>query len=104
MTEIGMALSNPLIGNRRVGYVGKPFPGVNCKILESGELSVKGDTVFKEYWRRDDATAEAFDSEGFFLTGDIVEVDDNDDNGDDKENDESLSKREPPCCSENHEL
>jgi malonyl-CoA/methylmalonyl-CoA synthetase len=38
-----------------------------------GELRLKGDTVFLEYWRRPDATAESFDAEGWFKTGDVAE-------------------------------
>ena len=37
-----------------------------------GELLVKGDNLFKEYWRRPDATAEAFDQDGWFKTGDTA--------------------------------
>ena len=37
-----------------------------------GELLVKGDTLFKEYWRQPDATAEAFDQDGWFRTGDTA--------------------------------
>ena len=37
-----------------------------------GELLVKGDTLFKGYWRRPDATAEAFDQDGWFKTGDTA--------------------------------
>ena len=33
----------------------------------SGELAVKGEMMFKEYWNKRDATAESFDDEGYFL-------------------------------------
>lgn len=81
MTEIGMGLSNPLEGDRKVGYVGKPLPGVLCKISTAsdlhneGELRVKSPSVFKNYWNKPKETIEAFDSEGFFKTGDTVRVD-----------------------------
>ena len=129
MTEIGMALSNPLVGERRPGTVGRPLPGVEVKCVpllgnedgegdtsrvgeengdgggqrsggvetvgrgggEStegggaggeksgfedaeegpGELWVRGPAVFKLYWGRPEATAEAFEG-GYFRTGDTV--------------------------------
>ena len=80
MTEIGMALSNPLAGERRPGSVGRPLPGVQVRLDgtggdggSSGELQVRGPAVFREYVGR--PTAEAFDSEGWFLTGDTAAVD-----------------------------
>lgn len=83
MTEIGMALSNPLHGERRAGTVGFPLPLVEVKIVDDtgseikeqdtpGELYVKGETVFKHYWNKSDETAAVFDN-GWFKTGDIVE-------------------------------
>lgn len=80
MTELGMALSNTL--SRRVpGHVGEPLPGVEVRIVDdagadvddghSGELFVCGPNVFREYWRRPDATAEAF-VDGWFRTGDVA--------------------------------
>jgi malonyl-CoA/methylmalonyl-CoA synthetase len=86
MTEIGMALSNPLHGERKPGYVGKPLPFVAVKIVDEtgseiqennlpGELYVKGETVFKRYWNRPEETAKSFD-ESWFKTGDIAEYDD----------------------------
>lgn len=88
MTEIGMALSNPLnpITERRPGHVGFPLPGVEAKIVDeherdirgtgdAGELRIKGDTVFKYYLGRPDATEESFDSEGYFMTGDTATCD-----------------------------
>jgi malonyl-CoA/methylmalonyl-CoA synthetase len=83
MTEIGMALSNPLRGERRPGFVGTPLPGVEVRLVDEtgrpvpdgtpGEIEVRGKTVFLEYWRRPDATAAAF-RDGWFRTGDVAVV------------------------------
>ena len=35
--------------------------------VDSGELAVKGDNLFSEYWNKKEATAESFDSDGYFL-------------------------------------
>jgi malonyl-CoA/methylmalonyl-CoA synthetase len=82
MTELGMALSNPLHGIRRPGFVGNPLPGVSVKLADDnckevpqgspGEILVKGDNVFLKYWNREAATNEAFTEEGWFKTGDIA--------------------------------
>lgn len=74
MTEIGMALSNPLKGERVPGTVGYPLPGVQVRVVE-GELRVKGPQVFQEYLNKPEATKGTFDEEGWFKTGDIVEKD-----------------------------
>jgi malonyl-CoA/methylmalonyl-CoA synthetase len=81
MTEIGMALSNPLAGDRRPGCVGQPLPGVEVRLVDEagepvdegapGELEVRGPTVFHEYWQRPDETREAF-RDGWFRTGDVA--------------------------------
>ncbi|MCX6553187.1 MAG: AMP-binding protein, partial [Acidobacteria bacterium] len=78
MTEIGMALSNPLDGERRPGTVGTPLPGVCVRLLddegrdvsegEAGEVHVRGRGVFLEYWNRPDATAQAFRDGRWFRT------------------------------------
>lgn len=75
MTEIGMALSNPLHGERRPGTVGQPLPGVEVRLSGEGEIQVRGATVFKEYWGKPDATVQAF-ADGWFKTGDIAQVED----------------------------
>ena len=80
MTEIGMALTQPLSGERIPGCVGQPFPNVSTKIIHTetrkesneGELFIKGPSVFKEYYQRPDATKKSFDKDGWFATGDIV--------------------------------
>jgi len=81
MTEIGMALSNPLHGERRPGFVGNPLPGVEVRVVDEaarpvsdgtpGELEVRGPSVFREYWRRPDETERTF-REGWFRTGDVA--------------------------------
>lgn len=85
MTEIGMALSNPLRGERRPGCVGTPLPDVEVRLTDedgqpvsrdgtAGEIEVRGPAVFLEYWRRPEATKAAF-REGWFRTGDIAVLD-----------------------------
>lgn len=86
MTEIGMALSNPLHDERRPGCVGLPLPGVEVRLVEEdgspavpgapGEIEVRGPGVFLEYWRRPEATAEAFRAGRWFRTGDVAVVED----------------------------
>lgn len=82
MTEIGMALSNPLRGERRPGAVGVPLPQVEVRLKseageiieqegEPGEIQVRGPTVFREYWNRPEATLAAFDGD-WFRTGDMA--------------------------------
>lgn len=85
MTETGMILSNPLQGLRKPGYVGKPLPFVQVKIMDEqqaeihtantpGELFVSGPTVFKRYWQKETETQKAF-ADIWFKTGDIVAFD-----------------------------
>ena len=81
MTELGMALSNPLAGERRPGYVGQPLPGVEVRLVDDGgrdvaegtpgELEIRGPAVCLEYWQRPDDTRDAFRN-GWFRTGDVA--------------------------------
>lgn len=120
MTEIGMAISNPLVEGpvkkRLPNHVGQPLPGVSIRITQNdrvmleargeygkgfwsenpeespadpdmapdaldenslviGNLEVKGDSVFKEYFSKPEATKKEFTSDGWFKTGDCVAYD-----------------------------
>ncbi|KAM7254659.1 hypothetical protein ACFE04_004039 [Oxalis oulophora] len=85
MTEFVMSISNPLNGERKPGTVGKPFAGVECKIIEDkndesgtmgvGELCVRSPSLFKEYWKLPEVTKDSFTDDGFFKTGDCVRTD-----------------------------
>jgi len=81
MTEIGMALSNPLNGERVPGSVGVSLPGVEVQLVneqgevvvggDPGEIEVRGPSVFKEYWGKPEATQKSF-RDGWFRTGDVA--------------------------------
>jgi len=58
------------------GAVGPPFPGMEMKLDEDGEVLMKGPNVFQGYYNLDKETAEAFTSDGWFRTGDIGTFDD----------------------------
>jgi len=83
MTEIGMALSNPLRGERVPGSVGTPLPRVEVQLVgengkpvalgTQGEIEVRGSGVFLEYWGSPDATRNAF-RDGWFRTGDTAVI------------------------------
>src|SRR5713226_2191265 len=88
MTETGMNTSNPLNGRRIAGTVGTPLPGVAARIADEngrpvppgavGELQVRGDNVFKAYWRAPEKTAQDFTKDGYFKTGDLAKIGEND--------------------------
>jgi malonyl-CoA/methylmalonyl-CoA synthetase len=82
MSETGMILSNPLHGERRIGSVGLPLPGVEVRIVdpkteaplpdgEVGEAHVRGASVCKGYWRQPEKSAAAFTPDGWLRTGDL---------------------------------
>jgi long-chain acyl-CoA synthetase len=75
LTETSPVLALNTPAAYRMGSVGKPLPNVQCKVAADGELLVKGPNVFPGYWRQERATAEAFDEEGWFRTGDIAHLD-----------------------------
>lgn len=88
MSETVMLTSNPgraSDGERVVGTVGKPLPGVQLRVRneadkdvpvgDTGGLEVRGPNVFQGYWQMPEKTAQEFTSDGFFKTGDVGHVD-----------------------------
>ncbi|OGO24156.1 MAG: hypothetical protein A2Y54_04160 [Chloroflexi bacterium RBG_16_51_16] len=82
MTETGMNTTNPLHGERRLGSVGKPLPGVEVRIADTttggqliagsvGEVQLRGANIFKGYWNQPQKSSQAFTPEGWFRTGDL---------------------------------
>ena len=85
MSETGMNTSNPLEGERRAGSVGFPLPGVSVRVAGDGDrplpagdvgaIQVKGENVFRGYWRMPEKTREEFTADGWFRTGDVGSFD-----------------------------
>ncbi|PQA79488.1 malonyl-CoA synthase [Rhodoferax sp. TS-BS-61-7] len=88
MSETVMLTSNPgraSDGQRVVGSVGKPLPGVQLRVRgeagkdlpqgETGGIEVRGPNVFLGYWQMPEKTAQEFTADGFFKTGDVGQVD-----------------------------
>src|ERR1700741_3319219 len=87
MTETNMNTSNPYDGERVPGAVGYALPGVSVRVTEPetgkilkpeeiGMIEVKGQNVFKGYWRMPEKTKAEFRNDGFFITGDLGKIDD----------------------------
>lgn len=103
-SETGRVLSNKLEGNKIPGRVGLPMPDLNLRLVQKdqndndvivaegtydkvnilqkehdgkveGEVYVKGPTIFKYYFNKEEATRKAFSPEGYFMMGDMAEYD-----------------------------
>ncbi|HYT86455.1 MAG TPA: AMP-binding protein, partial [Burkholderiales bacterium] len=70
MTETCVTVCMQPSGEVRLDTVGRPMPGVEVRIADSGEVLVRSPGMMKEYHGRPEATREAIDAEGFFHTGD----------------------------------
>jgi malonyl-CoA/methylmalonyl-CoA synthetase len=90
MTEAGMIASNPYAPEeRKARSVGYPLAGVQLRVVDSkgddvisgevGEVWIRGNNIFKGYWRQSEKTAEAF-QDGWFKSGDLGYQDPGDDN------------------------
>ena len=85
MSETAMITSNPLHGKRVAGTVGFALPGVEVRIADAGGhelphgevgvIEVRGPNVFPGYWQMPEKTAEEFRDDGFFITGDMAQMD-----------------------------
>ncbi len=81
-----LGTSNPIIGRKKIGSIGIPFPNTDIRIVdlengekdvpqgEPGELLINGPLVMKEYWDNPEKTREEL-KDGWFHTGDIVRED-----------------------------
>jgi long-chain acyl-CoA synthetase len=74
MTETATAATLSTIENHKFGTVGRPFPGVELKIAEDGEVLIKGPNIFQGYHHNADASFGAV-TEGWLHTGDLGSVD-----------------------------
>jgi long-chain acyl-CoA synthetase len=79
--------ANPLGGNRKVGSIGIPLPSTEAAVVDLvrgrkevetgqiGELAVRGPQVMLGYWKKETATREVLTSDGWLLTGDVAQMD-----------------------------
>ncbi|HEX3286491.1 MAG TPA: acyl-CoA synthetase [Mycobacterium sp.] len=86
-TETLITLSTLADGERRPGWVGLPLAGVQTRLMDDdgapaphdgetiGRLQIRSHTMFDGYLNLPDATAEAFDADGWFRTGDAAVID-----------------------------
>jgi long-chain acyl-CoA synthetase len=75
LTETSPLVSSNTYESHRPGSVGKVVPGVEVRVTDDGEILVKGDNVFRGYFKDEEKTKESFTKDGFFKTGDIGEFD-----------------------------
>jgi malonyl-CoA/methylmalonyl-CoA synthetase len=86
MSETGMNFSNPVNGEKKPGSIGLPLPNLLVRIVDpkttkdvpfgkTGEIWLKGPSIFPGYWRKPEATDKAF-HEGWFRSGDLGHIDD----------------------------
>ncbi|MGE3332483.1 MAG: AMP-binding protein [Rhodospirillaceae bacterium] len=85
MTEACIITSAHIDRARTAGAVGWPLPGLTLRVADetnqpvpngtTGEIQIKGPSVFRGYWRKPEKTAEDFTVDGFFKTGDLAQLD-----------------------------
>lgn len=76
ITETSPVISANLLTDNVPASVGRPLEGVEIRCSEDGELLVRGPNVMLGYWNNAEATAAAIDDDGWFHTGDIVQIKD----------------------------
>ena len=76
LTETSTATHVNRLDRYRVGTVGLPLDGVECRIADDGEILIRGASIMKGYFKDPAATREAIDEEGWFHTGDVGRIED----------------------------
>jgi long-chain acyl-CoA synthetase len=76
LTEASGATTMQTSDASAVGTVGVPYPGVELQLADDGEILIRGEVVFRGYYRNTEATAEAIDAEGWLRTGDVARWED----------------------------
>lgn len=76
LTETSPVISVNSFGKIKIGTVGHVLDNLDVKVQEDGEITVKGPSVFKGYFKNEEMTKEAFNEDGYFKTGDIGHIDD----------------------------
>jgi len=71
LTETSPVISANRTDNIRIGSVGKVYENLEVRLGDEDEILVKGPSVMKGYFKRDDLNAEVFTEDGFFKTGDV---------------------------------
>jgi long-chain acyl-CoA synthetase len=74
MTETSPVVAANVIDDNDPSSVGRPLPGVEVRLGDNRELLVRGPSVMKGYWNRDEDTARVLDAEGWLRTGDQAEI------------------------------
>src|SRR3954471_6672950 len=74
LTETSPVIAINTPAQHCIGTVGQCLPNVQCRVAEDGEILVRGPSVFRGYWRREQETRDAF-ADGWFKTGDIGGID-----------------------------
>lgn len=75
LTETTSAVTVNLLNQIKIGTVGPPLIGAKWRLAEDGEVELSGVGIFKLYLNKPEETAEAFTEDGWFRTGDIAVVD-----------------------------
>lgn len=75
LTETSPVISVNSFNKMKVGSVGHPLDNLDVKIQADGEITVKGPSVFRGYFKNEEMTKESFTDDGYFKTGDIGHID-----------------------------
>jgi long-subunit acyl-CoA synthetase (AMP-forming) len=76
MSELSCIATVSHPNDTKLGTVGRPLPGVECRLADDGELLVRAPLVMKGYRKEPAKTAEALDADGWLHTGDVAQIDD----------------------------